>query len=90
MLEHLRVVSGKTVLLNVVHLDISRKRLHSLAENDMDVALQLSRIVLDQIGLKVTIGVLSRRNNGNVVGTIRSERGSCLLPRSGVSVTRSG
>ena len=83
MLEHLRVVSRKAVLLDVVHLDISRKRLHSLAKNDMDVALQLSRIVLNQIGLKVTIRVLSRWNHGNVVGTTRSEKETAPYPGAG-------
>lgn len=83
MLEHLRVVSRKAVLLDVVHLDISRKRLHSLAKNDMDVALQLSRIVLNQIGLKVTIRVLSRRNHGNVVGTTWSEEETAPYPGAG-------
>ena len=83
MFEHLRVVSRKAVLLDVVHLDISRKRLHSLAKNDVDVALQLSRIVLNQIGLKVTIRVLSRRNHGNVVGTTWSEKETAPYPGAG-------
>ena len=83
MLEHLRVVSRKTVLLDVVHLNVSRERLHSLAENDVNVALQLSRIVLDQIGLKVTIRVLSRRNHGNVVGTTRSKWEVAPYPGAG-------
>ena len=74
MFKDLGIVSLQTVLDKEILLNILRKRLHALTQDHMDVPLQISGIVLDQVGLKVPIRVLRGGHNRNAVRTNESER----------------
>lgn len=67
MLEHLVIVSLETVRSNVAASNITRKRLHLGAQNDMDITSHASCIVLNQIVLEISVGVFSGRNDWNSV-----------------------
>lgn len=57
VLQNLGVISGKAVLLNVVHLNILGQRLHGGAQHHMHLSLQISGIVLDQVISKISVSV---------------------------------
>ena len=86
MLEQLGVVSLEAVERNVLLLHVVRKGLHLLAEDDVDVSSHLSCIVLNQIVLEVSGGVLRGRNHRGLAGTIRLSAFTRFLPGGGVSV----
>lgn len=67
MLEHLVVVSLEAVRSNVAGSNITRKRRHLGAQNDVDLSSHASCIVLNQISLEISVGVLSGRNDWNSV-----------------------
>ena len=57
MLQNLGVVSSKAILLNVIHLDILRKRLHGRAQHHMNLSLEVSGIVLNKVISKISVSV---------------------------------
>ena len=65
MLHDLHITICQTMLFDEVHLNILGKRLHFLAQNDMDISLQISRIVLNQICPKVSVRIFRCRNHRN-------------------------
>ena len=85
MLEQLGVISLEAVERNILLLHVAGKRLHLLAEDDVDVSSHLSCVVLNQIGLEVPGGVLRGRNHSSFAGTILLSPFKYSLPGRGVS-----
>ena len=65
MLQDLGIVSSKAILLNVIHLDILRKRLHGRAQHHMNLSLKVSGIVLNEVISKISVSVSSGGNHGS-------------------------
>jgi len=69
MFHDLHITICQTMLFDEVHLNVLRKRLHFLAQNNMDISLQISCIMLNQICPKVSVRVFRCGNHCNLIGT---------------------
>ena len=65
MLEKLGIISLQTVLGNEVSTDVTRKGLHAITENHVDISSHESGVVLDQIISKISVSVFSGRNGSD-------------------------